>query len=148
MRYIFLLFLTTSFLSCANTVKEADPISEQTEPSAEIEDLSGNYQLISLNGEDVSSEEIFLKIDDKGESLVINTGCNVLRVDFLQQKEKIKFQLPVSTKMYCEGKMENEENLNIVLPKISEIEKQDENILYLKNAGNMLLTIQNIEKSE
>lgn len=142
MRNIFLLFLTTSFLSCANTVKEADPISEQKETSGEIEILTGNYQLIFLNGEDVSSKEFFLKVDDKGESVVINAGCNVLRVNFIQQKEKINFQPPVSTKMYCKGKMENEKKLNDILPKISEIEKSDENMLYLKNGGNVLLTMQ------
>lgn len=142
MKYFFLLVILILFGSCANSVKETEEVVEQNIPSEGIEILSGSYQLISLNGEDVSSEDIYMKIDKKGESLVINTGCNVLMVDFIQQEEKIKFQQPVSTEMYCEGKMENEEYLKKILPEISEIENAAGDLLYLKNEKDVLLTIQ------
>lgn len=148
MKYFFLLFLFILSASCANTVKDADEVSLQKGTSDEIEILNGNYQLIFLNGGDVSSEDIFLKIDKKGESLEINTGCNVLMVDFLQQKENISFQSPVSTEMYCEGKMENEEKLMKILPEISEIGNSAGDLLYLKSEKKVLLTIQKTEYRE
>lgn len=141
MKYTFLLILSVIFLSCANTVKETDELSNEIS-SEEIEKLSGAYKLITLNGKEVSSEDLFLKIDEKGESMVINTACNAIMVDFLQQKKEIKFQQPVSTEMYCEGKMKVEEELKVILPKVSEIGKSAEGLIYFKKDGNVLLTIE------
>ena len=103
--------------------------------------LSGEYQLITLKEENVSSEDIYLKIDDKGESLMINAGCNVLRVDFIQENELISFQPPVSTKMYCEGKMTYENTLNLILPDISEIQGREDKLVFLSEENEELLTV-------
>jgi heat shock protein HslJ len=65
----------------------------------------------------------------------------MLQMDFFQKKEKINLQPPVSTKMHCAGKMEIENILNKILPEITEIERSAENLFYLKNDKEVLLTI-------
>ena len=100
MKQLSLLLVLFLFISCANAKKGANELTGDPQDPEEIEMLSGEYQIITLKEENISSEDIYLKIDDKGESLMINAGCNVLRVDFVQEKERISFQPPVSTNMY------------------------------------------------
>ncbi|MFN4761896.1 META domain-containing protein [Gillisia sp. Q332] len=136
------------FVSCANAKKGSNELSGDSPISEEIETLSGEYQIITLKEENISSEDIYLKIDDKGESLMINAGCNVLRVDFIQVKDRISFQPPVSTKMYCEGKMTYENTLNLILPDISEIQSSEDNLVFLSKENEVQLTVRKNKKSE
>ena len=143
--FLFGLFL---FVACANAKKGTNDHIGDSQDLGDIEMLSGEYHLISLNGKNISSEDFYLKIDDKGESLIINTGCNALRVDFIQKNDSISFQPPVSTKMYCEGKMTYENTLNLILPEVSEIQKNADDLVFLSKEKEILLTIRKTEKSE
>lgn len=146
MKHLSLLLCLLLFVSCANVKKGANEPTVGSQDLGEIEMLSGEYQLITLKEENISSEDIYLKIDDKGESLMINAGCNVLRVDFTQEKEHISFQSPVSTKMYCEGKMTHENTLNLILPDISEIQSKEDKLVFLSKENDVLLTVRKTEK--
>lgn len=148
MKHLSLLICLLLFVSCANVKKGANDPNGDSQDLGEIELLSGEYQLITLKEENISSEDIYLKIDEKGESFMINAGCNVLRVDFIQDKERVSFQSPVSTKMYCEGKMAHEETLNLILPDISKIQGNEERLVFLSKENVVLLTLQKTEKSE
>lgn len=148
MKQLPLLFALFLFMSCANTKKGANEFNSDSHDLGEIEMLSGEYQLIALKDENISSEDIYLKIDDKGESLMVNAGCNVLRVDFVQENERISFQPPVSTKMYCEGKMSYENTLNLILPDISEIQRKADNLVFLSKENQVLLTVRKTDNSE
>ena len=141
MKQFSLLLVLLLFISCANAKKGANELTGDSQDPGEIEMLSGEYQLITLKDENVSSEDIYLKIDDKGESLMINAGCNVLRVDFIQENEYISFQPPLSTKMYCEGKMTYENTLNLILPDISEIQGREDKLVFLSEENEELLTV-------
>ncbi len=148
MKQLSLLLIILLFVSCANVKKGANELNGDSPVSEEIEPLSGEYKLITLKDENVASEDIFLDIDDKGESLMINAGCNVLRVDFIQEKELISFQPPVSTKMYCEGKMAYENTLNLILPDVSEMQKMKDKLIFLSEENEVLLTVRKTKKSE
>lgn len=141
MKQFSLLLVLLLFISCANAKKGANELTGDSQDPGEIEMLSGEYQLITLKDENVSSEDIYLKIDDKGESLMINAGCNVLRVDFIQENERISFQPPISTKMYCEGKMTYENTLNLILPDISEIQGREDKLVFLSEENEEFLTV-------
>lgn len=141
MKQFSLLLVLWLFISCANVKKGANELTGDSQAPGEIEMLSGEYQLITLKDENVSSEDIYLKIDDKGESLMINAGCNVLRVDFIQEDERISFQPPISTKMYCEGKMTYENTLNLILPDISEIQGREDKLVFLSEENEEFLTV-------
>ena len=144
MKQLTLLLSLLLFMSCANAKKGANDLigdSPDLKESGEIEKLSGEYHVITLKEENISSEDIYLKIDDKGESLMINAGCNRLQVDFVQEKEQISFQPPASTKMYCEGKMAFENTLNLILPEISEIQSSENNLVFLSKENEVLLTV-------
>lgn len=148
MKQLSLLLVFLLFISCANTKKGANELTGDSQDPVEIEMLTGEYQLITLKEENISSEDIYLKIDDKGESLMINAGCNVLRVDFIQEDELISFQPPVSTKMYCEGKMTYENTLNLILPDISKIQGREDKLVFLSEENEELLTVRKTKKSE
>lgn len=135
-------------VSCANVKKGTNEPNGDSPDLEEIEILSGDYHLITLKDENISSEDIYLEIDDTGESLSINAGCNVLRVDFIQDKDSISFQRPVSTKMYCQGKMTHENTLNLILPDVSEIRKRADDLVFLSKENQVLLRARKKEKSE
>lgn len=134
--------------SCANALKGPNELDRDAQDLGEIEVLSGQYHLITLNHKTISSEDIYFNIDDKGESLMINAGCNVLRVDFIQENERIFFQPPVSTKMYCEGKMTYENTLNLILPEVFEIQGSADDLIFLSKENEVLLIVRKTEKSE
>ncbi|MFO8146098.1 MAG: META domain-containing protein [Bacteroidota bacterium] len=148
MKQLSLLLGLLFFMSCANVKKGANEVNSDSSISEEIEPLSGEYKLITLKEENISSEDIYLKIDDKGESLMINAGCNVLQVDFIQENERISFQQPVSTKMYCEGKMTYENILNSVLPEVFEFQSREDKLVFLSEKNEVLLTVRKTKKSE
>lgn len=151
MKQLFVLLSLLLFVSCANAKKGANELtgdSHELREVEEIEKLSGEYHIITLKEENIYSKDIYLKIDDQGESLMINAGCNVLRVDFVQENERISFQPPVSTKMYCEGKMTYENTLNSILPDISEIQSSVDNLVFLSKENDVLLTVRKTKKSE
>lgn len=150
MKQLSLLIGLLLFVACANTKKGANEneLNRDSNDLGEIEMLSGEYHVITLKEENISSEDIYLKVDDMGEALMINAGCNVLRVDFIQVKDGINFQPPVSTKMYCEGKMTYENTLNSILPEITEIQSREDNLVFLSEGNEVLLTVRKKEKSE
>ena len=148
MKQLSLLLCLLLFASCANAKKGSNELTGNPQDLGEIEMLSGEYHVITLKEENISSEDIYFKVDDMGESLMINAGCNVLRVDFIQVKDSINFEPPVSTKMYCEGKMTYENTLNSILPEIIEIQRREDNLVFLSKENEVLLTAQKTEKSE
>ena len=103
---------------------------ERAENNTEFEDrvpesLHGYYLLSELKTENVSGEDILFRFDSIKSEVAGNAGCNRFLSVYTHQNSKIEFQPPVSTKMYCEGKMEREMEIMELLPKISEIVQQN-----------------------
>ncbi len=98
MRYVFTL-LFVLILSC-----------KTTSGIAQAEDFpSGKYQLTSLNVDTFKSlKDYILNVSFEKNSISGTFDCNTFSIDFERNESKVKFGYGMATKMYCEGKMHNE----------------------------------------
>ncbi|UJH92990.1 META domain-containing protein [Antarcticibacterium sp. 1MA-6-2] len=84
-----------------------------------------------------------LTFDEKRKELRGNAGCNPrFSSGFERDGRKITFSEPVSTRMFCDGKMERENQVMEILPKITEMRKNEDNVIFLSNEGEQLLMVQ------
>src|SRR5690606_31353337 len=89
---------------------------ERTENNAEFEDkipkkLHGYYVLSELKTNNVGGEDIIFRFDSIKSEVAGNAGCNRFLSTYVHREKNISFQPAVSTKMYCEGKMEREQEI-------------------------------------
>lgn len=141
-----LMALMVILCSCGSNQERAD---NNDESEAKIPGkLHGNYLLNELKTESTSGEDIIFRFDSIKSEVAGNAGCNRFLSVYTHQNSKIEFQPPVSTKMYCEGKMEREMEIMELLPKISEIVHQNEEILLLSEENELLLKLKKTSRSE
>lgn len=113
-----------------------------------IESLMGEFDVTEIKGIDVSSKDITLKVNSEENSLSVNAGCNILLSNFHPTEGIIVVEPPVGTRMYCEGRMENEERLAKVLPEITKITHTKDKYLFLSNTNEVLISVLKNEESE
>lgn len=141
MRFLTLLFLMI-FISCGDKKEQQeDPMKPKTGISEDME-LSGSYVLRQLRNEDVSSEEITLNIDEERKEIMGNAGCNRFSARYEREGENIEIEQPVSTKMFCEGKMEREQEIIDLLTEISKVGEQENRLIFSSESGENILTVQ------
>lgn len=141
----FLFLFLIIFLSCGEKAeRDTNPMQPKTGIPGDLE-LSGSYFIKQLGEEDVSSEEIDLTFDQKRQELRGNAGCNRFSSAYKRDGNKISFSEPVGTRMFCDGKMEREGQVIKILPKITEVREKEDNLVFLSNQGEQLLTV---EKNE
>lgn len=139
-KLVFILSLTFLFFSCGNESVSEDP--------SDLKEKSGNYNLINLDGEDISSEGFILEVEGEKQRISGKTGCNNFVTTYEVENKELKFSSPMSTKMYCEGEMEYEETFGEVLPQIRKVQISEEELVFLSKENNELLKLQKIKKSE
>lgn len=139
-KLVFILSLTFLFFSCGNETVSEDP--------SDLKKKSGNYNLINLDGEDISSEGFILEVEGEKQRLSGKTGCNNFVATYEIEDKQLEFSSPMSTKMYCEGEMEYEETFGEVLPQITKVQISEEELVFLSEENNELLKLQKIKKSE
>ena len=110
--------------------------------------LHGYYLLSELKDKNVGGEDILFRFDSIKSEVAGNAGCNRFLSTYAHRERNIKFQPAVSTKMYCEGKMEREMEIIDLLPEVSEIIQQNEDILLLSEDNELLLKLKKTNKSE
>lgn len=141
MKNIVFLFLIL-LVSCGEKENsKEDPMKPKTGIAEDLE-LSGSYFIKRLGNEDVYSEEINLTFDEKRKELRGNAGCNRFSAAFEKDGNKITFSDPVGTRMFCDGKMERENQVMELLPKIAEVRENEDDVIFLSNEGERLLTVQ------
>ncbi|MGY5850694.1 META domain-containing protein [Salegentibacter sp. F14] len=133
-KLIFVLSFSFLFFSCKKD-------SDYDNPS-NLENKSGNYDLVNLDGEDVSSEGFTLELESKKQRLSGKTGCNNFVVTYEIEKKHLKFNPPFGTKMFCQGKMEYEETFEDILPKIKKVKISEEELVFLSEENNELLKLE------
>ena len=126
---------------------------ERAENNTEFEDrvpesLHGYYLLSELKTENVSGEDILFRFDSIKSEVAGNAGCNRFLSTYVHREKNINFQPAVSTKMYCEGKMEREIEIIDLLPEVSEIIQQNEDVLLLSEENELLLKLKKTNRSE
>ena len=139
-KLVFILCLGFLFFSCGNESVSEDP--------SNLKEKTGNYTLVNLDGENISSEEFILELEGKKQRLSGKTGCNNFVATYEIEDKNLKFNPPLGTKMYCQGEMEYEEAFNEMLPQIRKVKISEEELVFLSEENNELLKLQKIKKSE
>lgn len=139
-KLVFVLSLAFLFFSCGNQSVSEDP--------SDLKGKNGNYDLVTLDGENISSEGFILELEGEKKRLSGKTGCNNFVVTYEIEDKHLKFNQPLSTEMYCEGEMEYEETFGETLPKIRKVKISEEELVFLSEENNELLRLQKIKKSE
>ena len=96
------------------------------------------YEATSIDGVNLNDKKvsIFLNTDEKAISG--NATCNDYRFEYEIDDKEIKMNRGISTKMYCDGKMDIERGFMQHLGNVKYISQTDD-MLYLKDKENKLL---------
>lgn len=136
---IILISLLAIFASCGSNQEKTD-VNEETE-FLSPEKLHGNYLVNEIRDQNIGSEDVVFRFDSIESEVTGNAGCNRFNSHYIHEDQTITFQPVVSTKMYCEGKMEREKEVIEILPEISEIIQQDDELLMLSAENELLLKL-------
>lgn len=141
----FMFALLILFFSCGSNQENKSGLEDTDQESAENIELSGNYLIQKIRAQNVSSEQIELKFDSITQEVSGNAGCNRFSSGYDRSGIRINFKPLVSTKMYCEGKMEMESAITEVLPEISQMILQDGELIFMNENLDPMLTIEKIK---
>lgn len=144
----FILILLVVMTSCGDKQeKKEDPMKPQRAISEDM-DLSGSYVLAQLRNEDITSEEIRLRIDEDRQEIMGNAGCNRFSAQYERDGDTITFQDPVSTKMFCEGKMEREKEVIDLFSSITGVQQDGEHIIFTSENGDPVFRVKKTNERE
>ena len=101
-------------------------------------DSTWTLQTIKQNRVNLAQSAV-LRFDEKKSEISGKAACNSFSGDFELIRNLISFSDVISTKMYCEGKMDEENQIMTNLLKISRFEVKS-NLLYLYSKDELLLT--------
>ncbi|MBZ9728216.1 META domain-containing protein [Salegentibacter sp. JZCK2] len=142
MKKILLLISAFVIVSCGNSEEKI------SEDPADLKSLKGDYELLEMDGEDISSEGFILIFNGEEQILSGKTGCNNFVATYKIEDSIVKFNPPLGTKMYCEGQMEYEEIFGEVIPEIRNVRISDKDLIFLSGENQELLNLQKTEDSE
>ena len=113
--------------------------------------LNGNWQITSVNGKAVSSDDATLFIDINELKVHGNTGCNLFNGSLFINPDKsnaIDFSNLASTRMMCPN-MEQESAILLALEEtVTAIQGSKNNVMLLNSAGKELMTLMSIPRTE
>ncbi|MES2875281.1 MAG: META domain-containing protein [Bacteroidota bacterium] len=125
------IILTLIFLTSCNAMQ----------PTADLPKLGeSNWKLIAIEQKPVNyGDRAFLTFDEKENKISGKAACNSFTSDYEMAGQKIKFTGITSTKMYCEGIMDDENQIITQLQKTSKYEVRSDK-LYLYAEEKLALT--------
>ncbi|MDT0691170.1 META domain-containing protein [Salegentibacter sp. F188] len=129
-------------ISCENSEEKF------SEDPADLKSIDAAYNLVEMDGEDISSEGFILNFDGENQRLSGKTGCNNFVATYKSEGSSIIFNPPLGTKMYCEGQMEYEDLFNEILLDIRNVRSSDKNLIFLSKDNQELLSLDKTETSE
>ena len=98
------------------------------------------WKLISINGSPKAlGGNAILKFDEKENQISGIAACNNFTADYGMLRKAIKFESIITTKKYCEGKMDEE---NLIITNLQNVTRFDvkANMLYFYSQDHLLLT--------
>lgn len=110
-------------------------------PETDLVKLDGQrWKLSSIGHKNVDSDKAYLEFDGKDLEVSGKTFCNSIKGDYERMGDnQLTFQELVSTKMYCEGVMDLENQMVISLRSVKRFEIRN-SMLYLYDSDKVLLT--------
>ncbi len=127
---IYLLFAVVLFTSCT-----------AMQPTADLPKLGeSNWKLIAIEKKPVNyGDRAFIKFDEKENKISGKAACNSFFSEYEMIGQKITFSGIGSTKMYCEGIMDDENQIITHLQKTTKYEVKSD-MLYLYVEDMLALT--------
>ena len=111
------------------------------QPTADLPKLGdSSWKLIAIEQKPVTyGDRAYLTFDEKENKISGKAACNSFTSDYEMAGQKITFTGISSTKMYCEGIMDDENQIITQLQKTSKYEVRSDK-LYLYSDGKLTLT--------
>lgn len=131
MRPLLFILMLIFVASCANTA----------ETTGSNEALDGEFIVTGLRGNDFSSEELMLHFNPIGNTISGNTGCNQFSATFHQEGKEVVFTTPISTRIYCEGKMETEKLILLSFEKVSKFVRTGNDFVFYSEENQPVITL-------
>ncbi|MBC8052568.1 MAG: META domain-containing protein [Sphingobacteriaceae bacterium] len=128
---ILIIFAAITFVSCNAIKPQNSPLS-----------LDGpEWQLTAIEHKPVvANGRAYLKFDGKDLEVKGKAFCNSITADYERMGDKqVTFQEITSTKMFCDGVMNLEEQMVSNLRRVKKFEIRN-GMLYLSDSDNVLLT--------
>ena len=118
---------------------ENTPNTVPSETDTLTSQLSGKWNIISIQNTTVSSDDAWL-IFEKEQTLIATVGCNVHQGSYLASEPEIAFKNLISTEKYCPELDSLEQKLQKALNNIAHY-KIDRNELMLLDANGVAMTL-------
>ena len=113
-------------------------IMNQTSDEANLGETT--WKLISINGTPVSlGGNAVIQFDEKDSKVTGVAACNSFGADYEMLRNTLKFQDIITTKKYCEGKMDEEDQIISNLHNVTRYDVKADK-LYFYGKDQLLLT--------
>lgn len=130
-KFLFITLIAATILSACSIVNQ----------QADNPNLDGSeWKLISINGSPKAlGGNAVLRFDEKKTQITGIAACNNFTADYEMLRKALKFESIITTKKYCEGKMDEE---NLIITNLQNVTRYDvkANMLYLYSQDQLLLT--------
>lgn len=103
--------------------------------------LDGLYILENVQGKDLSAEGFIVTFDTEAQRVYGETGCNGFSSQFIQKASEVTFTAPISTRKYCEGKMETEDQILQAVVKVAKFEEKGEEFIFYSAEDEVLFSL-------
>lgn len=110
--------------------------------------LDGEFKLTQIGNEDLLAEDFYFEFIDQEKIMFGNTGCNGLSANYSLDDSEISFTAPVSTRKFCEGKMETEQQIHAALEETVRFKRDGENLVFLSGEDEPLIALKKTDESE
>jgi len=108
----------------------------------EVVNLNGTYKVMNLQGEDLSAQNYSITFTPAEHRVTGETGCNGFSAKYTQENNVLSVGRAMSTRMYCEGKMDMEQKIINNLEDVAKVEKRGKDLVLVSTDNRSLFTIQ------
>jgi heat shock protein HslJ len=107
---------------------------------------SSRYEILELNAENFNPKKsYFIIINTEDQYISGKFDCNGFSCDYKKDGQNIDFGFAISTKMYCEGDMENEGAFFGSIGKMKSFEYNGEILTFFDSNQKMILKLKRQE---
>lgn len=107
---------------------------------------SAEYEVIELNDENFKLNKPYtININAEEQKIGGTFDCNTFSSKYEKDEKTIDFGYAMSTKMYCEGKMANENTFFKSLNKIKNFKYDDEMLEFFDDENKLILKLKRIK---
>ncbi|BAO54943.1 META domain-containing protein [Nonlabens marinus] len=115
----------------------------------ELEDINGSYEVVTVDGQDMTGEGITINIDmsEKGNSISGNNSCNQYSGNFKNPEgNEVDMGPMMGTKIYCVEKAQIEKKYMTQLALVKKAELKKNYLRLMDEDGNVLIKAKRVDE--